>query len=164
MSTPRRPAPRSIGTPITPILRRFFAMKASYHPVPGAHQSRRGAHVALPPGRVAPRRARTVDAQRARCYRRPGMDSNRIRSLTAAAGLLLTVCAATDGTRFARPSPSPAPIKPDHRVLFADDFSETALAGWRPDRRDVWSVWHGMLRADLPDEKQLRSLIYAGDS
>jgi hypothetical protein len=91
------------------------------------------------------------------------MEAHRIRSLAAAAGLLL-MSAALDSTRFARPTPSPAPLKPEHGVLFADDFSGAALAGWRPDRKDVWSLWHGMLRADLPDEKQVRSLIYAGDS
>ncbi|MBI5168595.1 MAG: DUF1080 domain-containing protein [Candidatus Eisenbacteria bacterium] len=48
-------------------------------------------------------------------------------------------------------------------MLFTDDFSSAALEGWRPDLDGVWSVWRGMLRADLPDEKQLRSLIHAGD-
>jgi hypothetical protein len=28
----------------------------------------------------------------------------------------------------------------------------------------VWTIWRGMLRADLPDEKQMRSLIYTGDT
>jgi len=92
------------------------------------------------------------------------MDAHRIPLLAAAAALLLGTCAASDATRFARPSPSPAPGRPDHGVLFYDDFSGPALAAWRADKPGVWSLWRGMLRADLPDQKQLRSLIYAGDS
>ncbi|MBP8137085.1 MAG: DUF1080 domain-containing protein [Candidatus Eisenbacteria bacterium] len=52
---------------------------------------------------------------------------------------------------------------PAGRVLFSDHFASPALAGWSADRDSVWSVWRGMLRADLPDEKQERSLIHAGD-
>jgi len=92
------------------------------------------------------------------------MHAHRLRTLAVAAGLLLATCGASDMTRFARPSPPPAPLKPGHGVLFADDFSAGSLAGWRADRKDVWTLWRGMLRADLPDEKQLRSLIYVGDT
>lgn len=47
-------------------------------------------------------------------------------------------------------------------MLFADDFSH-GLGRWQADRTGVWSVVRGMLRADLPDAKQLRSLLFAGD-
>ncbi|HEV2104871.1 MAG TPA: family 16 glycoside hydrolase, partial [Candidatus Eisenbacteria bacterium] len=50
---------------------------------------------------------------------------------------------------------------PAQGVLFADDFTR-GLARWRQDRPGVWTVTHGMLRADLPDQRQLRSLLYAG--
>ncbi len=69
-----------------------------------------------------------------------------------------------DDTRFAMPSTSPRMVKPTHGVLFADDFSGQELRGWNPDRPGVWSLWRGMLRADLPDQKQLRSMIHTGDT
>jgi hypothetical protein len=47
-------------------------------------------------------------------------------------------------------------------ALFADDFSKPGLARWKADRRGVWTVRRGTLRAQLPDEKQQRSFIRAG--
>jgi hypothetical protein len=95
---------------------------------------------------------------------RIGMIANLLRSTLLSGATLLLVGTATDATRFARPSPAPPLHRPGHGVLFADDFSSGTLKGWTPDRLDVWSVSHGMLRADLPDQKQLRSLLYAGDT
>ena len=95
---------------------------------------------------------------------RIGMIANLLRCTLLSGATLLLVGTATDATRCARPSPAPPLNKPGHGVLFADDFSSGTLKGWTPDRLDVWSVSHGMLRADLPDQKQLRSLLYAGDT
>lgn len=77
-------------------------------------------------------------------------------AVTAAAGV-------ADPERFATPPPPPRVSAPAGRVLFADNFSSAALKGWNADRDSVWSVWRGMLRADLPDEKQERSLMHAGE-
>ena len=77
-------------------------------------------------------------------------------AVAAAAGV-------ADPERFATPPPPPRASAPAGRVLFSDDFSSPALKGWTADRDGVWSVWRGMLRADLPDEKQERSLLHAGD-
>jgi hypothetical protein len=87
-------------------------------------------------------------------------------------GLLVTIgallcpappCSAVsaDPERFATPPPVPRFAPPATGVLFADDFSGR-LGKWTADRDSVWSVWRGMLRADLPDQKQLRSFLYAG--
>lgn len=65
--------------------------------------------------------------------------------------------------REALPPPAPRLLTHPGRVLFQDDFSEGSLAGWAKDREDVWSIRAGMLRGDLPDRKQERSFIYAGD-
>ncbi len=81
-----------------------------------------------------------------------------------AAATLLLLGASSDETRWAMPSSSPRLSRPAHGVLFADDFSDRGLAGWSPDQAGVWSHWRGMLRADLPDQKQLRSLIHTGDT
>ncbi len=86
----------------------------------------------------------------------------RMAALTAAALALLG--AGFDDTRFAMPSSSPRMVKPTRDVLFADDFSGDDLRGWKADRPGVWSLWRGMLRADLPDQKQLRSMIHMGDT
>ena len=86
----------------------------------------------------------------------------RIAALTGTALLLLG--ASRDDTRYAVPSSAPRLQKPTAGVLFADDFSRDSLRDWAPDRDGVWSVWRGMLRADLPDQKQLRSLIHTGDT
>ena len=63
----------------------------------------------------------------------------------------------------APPPPSPRFDRPVN-VLFADDFTNGDLKGWRADEDSVWTVRGGMLRAELRDEKQLHSFLYAGDS
>lgn len=69
----------------------------------------------------------------------------------------------SDEERAALPPPAPKRAAAPGRALFADDFSDASLERWRPDRDGVWSVRGGMLRADLPDAKQERSLLHAGD-
>jgi hypothetical protein len=91
------------------------------------------------------------------------MNSQPARTAMMALVALLT-WGATDETRLASPPTPPKLHKPAQNLLFADDFADGNLAGWTPDRPGVWSIWHGMLRADLPDEKQLRSIITAGDT
>lgn len=86
----------------------------------------------------------------------------RLAGLTAAVALLAG--AAFDETRNAYPSPPPALQRPSSGVLFAEDFSVASLRRWEADREGVWTTTRGMLRADLPDQKQLRSLIQAGDT
>jgi hypothetical protein len=76
--------------------------------------------------------------------------------------LLPLLCAAGDPTRNALPPTPPRFVQPARGVLLADDFSH-GLHAWKPDQPGVWSVWRGMLRADLPDQKQLRSVLRAGD-
>jgi hypothetical protein len=71
--------------------------------------------------------------------------------------------APVDPTREALPPPAPRATVPAGRVLFHDDFSDASLAGWTRDREEVWSVRGGVLRGDLPDHKQERSFIFAGD-
>ncbi len=73
----------------------------------------------------------------------------------------LCLGATADTVRFALPTPSPR-FAPPADALFADDFSQ-GLKHWITDREGVWSVTRGFLRADLPDAKQERSFIYAGD-
>lgn len=77
---------------------------------------------------------------------------------------LLTLGMSIDETRYALPSPPPAMARHTPGVLFADDFSSGRLHLWEPDKEGVWSTARGMLRADLPDQKQVRSLIHAGDT
>ena len=89
---------------------------------------------------------------------------NLVRTTLLAASALLLLGAGPDVTRYAVPSPPPKLVKPAVGVLFATDFSRDSLQHWKPDRPGVWSIWRGMLRADLPDEKQLRSLIHTGDT
>lgn len=70
-----------------------------------------------------------------------------------------------DEARVASPPRSPRFAPPATGVLFADDFSGPTLSPqWQPDRAGTWTISHGLLRADLPDEKQLRSMIRVGDS
>lgn len=83
---------------------------------------------------------------------------------TAAALVAVTLwTGATTEIRRAWPPPPPKFDPPEHGVLFADDFSDGDLKGWVVDRERVWSVQRGMLKGELPDEKQQRSFIYAGD-
>jgi len=74
--------------------------------------------------------------------------------------LLLVVGGPADSSRSALPQPSPRFERPAGALL-AEDFSH-GLDQWEADREGVWSVTRGMLRADLPDEKQQRSFLYAG--
>lgn len=78
-------------------------------------------------------------------------------------GLLWCGVAAADGTRNALPPPSPA-FKAPAGALFADDFQAPTLARWRSDRDGVWTLRHGMLRAELPDRRQAHAMLFAGDS
>jgi Domain of Unknown Function (DUF1080) len=48
-------------------------------------------------------------------------------------------------------------------ALWTDDFSKSDLSGWKPDKEGVWTVKDGVLRARLPDEKQQKSFLHAGD-
>ncbi len=84
--------------------------------------------------------------------------------LAAVAALLLWAGAGAspDPERTAAPPPPPKPIKPSSEVLFADDFSDPSLRSWKADRLGVWSVRHGVLRADLPDTRQEHSFLYTG--
>lgn len=93
-----------------------------------------------------------------------GMRSGTTQRLLAIALLALGASGgASDIARNALPPPSPAPPRPGPATLFADDFSSASLARWSADRPGVWTVRRGLLRADLPDEKQAYSLLYAGD-
>jgi hypothetical protein len=77
--------------------------------------------------------------------------------------VLLCTTEAVDPVRDMTPPPLPAPAKPHEKVLLSEDFSDTALGHWHSDRgAQVWSLRHGMLRADLPDGKQQRAFLYAG--
>jgi len=80
---------------------------------------------------------------------------------TAACVLALAVASAPSSVREAQPPPAPEP-KPAHRALFSDDFSGD-LHRWKSDHEGVWTIRQGMLRARLPDKKQQRSFIYAGN-
>lgn len=85
----------------------------------------------------------------------------RISHFALAAIALLLVCSGSlDTGRASLPHPSPRFTRPAH-ALFADDFSD-GLKLWDADREGVWSIRRGMLCADLPDEKQERSFLYAG--
>jgi hypothetical protein len=79
------------------------------------------------------------------------------------AAILVLGAGSIDPAREALPPGAPRSFTPPGRVLFQDDFSESSLAGWVRDREDVWSVRGGLLRGDLPDRKQERSFIFAGD-
>jgi hypothetical protein len=96
----------------------------------------------------------------------------RPRAVAAVLGsiLFVAVCAVTFGVtaapgddmaRNALPPPPP-PHQKHPGALFEDDFQDGKLDGWTPDRPGVWSITHGVLRADLPDGRQLRSFLYAG--
>lgn len=85
------------------------------------------------------------------------------------AALLLGLIAATlglerpaAGTGTLLPPPPPKPRKVLGAVLFEDRFDDGKLDGWSPDRADTWVERSGMVRAQLPDERQQHSLLYAG--
>src|SRR6185295_1755803 len=83
--------------------------------------------------------------------------------MIAAAMLLVVVGAAPDPERTAAPPPSPRMPQLEGEVLFSDDFSGD-LGRWSGDRVGVWSIRRGALRADLPDERQQHSFLYAGSA
>jgi len=95
---------------------------------------------------------------------RGGMTSRVTRMALLVSAALTLEGAGVEYERFALPPTPPRFHKPPQGVLFADDFSGDSLRGWVPDQPGVWTLWRGMLRADLPDQKQLRSVIRAGDS
>lgn len=74
--------------------------------------------------------------------------------------LVLAIGGPADSSRSAFPQPSPRFERPAGALL-AEDFSH-GLSQWEVDRQEVWTVQRGMVRADLPDEKQQRSFLYAG--
>jgi hypothetical protein len=89
---------------------------------------------------------------------------NLSRHWLLAGTAILLLGAGADPERNAFPPPSPKIATPPGTVLFSDTFSVGDLSGWKPDKPGVWSVKRGVLRGDLPDERQLRSFIYAGSS
>lgn len=88
----------------------------------------------------------------------------RTLSRAALAGALLLAAGAARGdmARRALPPPPPKPVR-TAGALFVEDFSK-GLERWTADREGVWTIRAGMLRADLPDRKQERSLIQVGDT
>ncbi len=85
-----------------------------------------------------------------------------LRGPSLLAFALLVLGADAPRPRVANPPPGPRFAPPAHGVLFADDFSH-GLSRWQTDDSDVWTTQAGLLRADLPDQKQVRSFLYAGD-
>jgi hypothetical protein len=85
----------------------------------------------------------------------------RLRYAAPLAALL--ALGAADPTRYALPPSPPRFAPPAHGVLFADDFSGD-LGKWEPDSTGAFSAWNRMLRADLPDKKQAKAFLYAGDT
>src|SRR6185295_4429119 len=80
--------------------------------------------------------------------------------LTAACAVFMLISAAVpDVPRDTAPPPSPPIVSPQGRILFSDDFSSDSLRVWEPDRAGVWTIRNGMLRGDLPDLRQERSLV-----
>ncbi len=80
-----------------------------------------------------------------------------------ACGVALCLGAIVDSARDALPPPAPA-FKPPAGALFTADFRSGRLTAWHTDRADVWTVTHGMLKAELPDRRQEHSMLYGGDS
>src|SRR5688500_6834675 len=66
-------------------------------------------------------------------------------------------------------TPAPHSAKPTSNAvtdrgesLLQDDFSNGASPPWTFDRKGVWTVEDGHLRAELPKEKQQRSFAFVG--
>lgn len=97
--------------------------------------------------------------------RGPGFDmstlTRRTRYFAFTLVALLSIGAGSDMRASFRPPPSPRFVAPPN-ALFRDDFSGD-LSQWSADREGVWKVTGGLLRADLPDVKQDRSFIKAGN-
>lgn len=87
---------------------------------------------------------------------------NAAQNVLLAGASVLLLGAGSDMERNAAPPPSPKPATPPGQVLFSDEFSDGDLDGWKPDREGVWTVRRGVLRGDLPDEKQQKSFLYTG--
>jgi hypothetical protein len=85
-------------------------------------------------------------------WKRPGLAPAWI-------ALLLLGASPPDSLRDAEPPPSPRRAAPVGRILFFDDFGTDTLQLWQTDRQGVWTVRNGMLRGDLPNRRQVRSLI-----
>jgi 3-keto-disaccharide hydrolase len=92
------------------------------------------------------------------------MNATNTFGFLMAAALLSGVGSTPSPERSAMPPPSPRMATPPGRVLFSDDFAAGKLDGWKPDRGEVWTVRRGLLRADLPDERQQRSFLYTGSN
>jgi hypothetical protein len=58
--------------------------------------------------------------------------------------------------------PASDPLAGLGAVLFRDAFSDSLGPEWTFDQPGVWRISEGHLRAELPDEKQMRSFAYAG--
>ena len=71
------------------------------------------------------------------------------------------IAEAFDITRNTLPPPPPK-LTPNPEALFETDFKDGKFIGWTPDQPNVWSVRNGVLRADLPDGRQIRSFLYGG--
>jgi len=86
-------------------------------------------------------------------------------SISAAVAILVVTLwtGVASDIRHVEPPRPPKFAPPEKGVLFAEDFADGDLHGWATDRDHVWSIHRGMLRADLPDERQERSFIYVGD-
>src|SRR5262245_16988423 len=80
----------------------------------------------------------------------------------AAAAALVAPASYDDPARNTVPPPGPRLTQPPPGALFWDDFSNATLEGWETSREGAWSVRHGILRGDLPDEPQTYAFIYAG--
>ena len=89
------------------------------------------------------------------------MPTRHARRLALALTALLCIGARSDTRGEFRPPPSPRMVAPGN-ALFADDFSGD-LSRWSADREGVWKITNGKLRAELPDLKQERSFIKAGN-
>ena len=101
---------------------------------------------------------------------------SKLHSLLALLCFAATVCAPVhfgaagaqglavmDAERNALPPPPPRLRIPETGVLFFDDFKRDSIGpDWTTDRDGIWSIRRGMLRADMPDKKDQRSLIRAG--
>jgi len=82
----------------------------------------------------------------------------------ACVAFMLLGAAPSDSLRDADPPPSPRMAAPSGAILFFDDFGTDTLRLWQPDRDGVWSVRNGMLRGDLPNQRQVRSVIWIAGS
>jgi Domain of Unknown Function (DUF1080) len=89
----------------------------------------------------------------------------RRTALAIACGCLAALAVAVvtaDPARDPFPQTLPRASHPSGPVLFRDDFADTTLSAWTRDRTGVWSVRHGLLRAELPNGRQQHSFLYAG--